>query len=174
MENQENPEEFQVDEQMHSSETAPVEVVQPAMKKKIPLNTILNIILLIGLVVLYILFFTMKKVEQVSIPLAVQKSANSNVKVVFVNVDTVNSGYSFVKILKSELEGAAKKLQAEVLAEQSALEKEAADFQKQVQSNSIPEEKAKLIYEQLMTRQQALAEKKEKYTQMIAENIERV
>ena len=55
------------------------------------------------------------------------------------------------------------------LNEQSALEKEAATFQKQIAANAITEDKAKVVYEELMQKQQALMEKKDRYTQMVAE-----
>ena len=60
-------------------------------------------------------------------------------------------------------------MQTEVLSEQAALEKEANEFQRQMAANIIPEEKAKVLYEQLMQKQQMLMEKKERYTQQVAE-----
>jgi outer membrane protein len=71
-------------------------------------------------------------------------------------------------VLKNDLESTGKKLQSEILSEQNAFEKEAADFQKQVADNAIPEAKAKMIYEALMEKQQALGEKKDRYTQEVA------
>jgi outer membrane protein len=88
---------------------------------------------------------------------------------VYINIDSLNTHYDYVKLLRKDLEGTGKRLQNEVLAEQSALEKEANEFQRQMSANIIPEEKAKVIYEQLMQKQQVLMQKKERYTQQIAE-----
>lgn len=129
-------------------------------------NTILELILLAGLIVLYFLFFTSKPAETGK--LVVQKSAGST-SVVFVNIDTLNAKYEFVKNLSSDLEATGKKLQTEILNEQTSLEKDAANFQQQVQANTIPEDKAKKMYEVLMQRQQALVEKKDRYTQQVAD-----
>ncbi len=130
-------------------------------------NTLLELVLLAGLIILYVLWFSAKPASEKAIPV-VQKSGGSNT-VVFVNLDTLNARYAFVKALSTDLEATGKKLQTEILNEQGTLEKEAADFQKQVQSNAIPEDKAKKMYEVLMQRQQALMEKKERYTQQVAD-----
>ena len=132
-------------------------------------NTVTNVILLAGLVVLYVLFFTEgKKVTSSDLP-AQQDASRGTVQVVFVNIDTLNERYEFIKKLRSDLEGLGKRLQDEVLSEQSKFERDAADFQRQVAGNAITEERAKAVYEELMERQQCLLEKKDRYTQLVAD-----
>jgi outer membrane protein len=131
-------------------------------------NNILSIVILIGLIVLYVLFFTTKNSEEPKASVALQKSGNKALSIVFVNIDSLNEKYEFVKVLRNDLEGTGKRLQTEVLAEQSNFEKEAADFQKQVAGNTISEEKAKMVYEALMQKQQAIIEKKDRFTQQVA------
>ena len=161
------PEDTQVTETVF---TEPEQKLNHRETKFFNLNTILNLILLVGLIILYILHFTSSKGEKSTsqTSIALQEWGSKSLSVVFVNIDTLNDKYDFVKVLKSDLEGTGKKLQTELLAEQSTFEKEAADFQKQVASNSIPEDKAKIVYESLMQKQQALQEKKERYTQQVA------
>jgi len=129
----------------------------------------IEMILLIGLAVLYVLFFTSKKTPEPGASPAYQKSAGTSVKVVFINIDSLNNQYVFVKKLKNELEATGKRLESEILSEQAAFEKEATNFQKQAAANAIPEDKAKIMYEALMQKQQALVDKKERYTQQVAE-----
>ena len=139
---------------------------------KIPFLTFANIgviILLIGLVILYILFFSSKKTPEPQTRVALQKTGSGSLSVVFLNIDSLNENYAFVTALKNDLESTGKRLQTEVLTEQSNLEKEAADFQRQVANNTITEERAKMVYEELMKKQQSLMEKKERYTQQVAE-----
>jgi len=149
--------------------------VQPEPVKEKPEKTsiftfsnILSIVLLIGLIVLYVLFFTSKRTEEPKASVALLKSGNKALSIVFVNIDSLNEKYEFVRMLRNDLEGTGKRLQTEVLAEQGNFEKEAAEFQRQVASNSIPEEKAKMVYESLMQKQQAIVEKKERFTQQVA------
>ncbi len=139
------------------------------MKQKVLfLSVLFNIIMLIGLIILYVLFFTTKNTEIIKMTPVYQKAGNKAMSLVYVNIDSLNAKYEFVKVLKNDLESTGKKLQAEILSEQTAFEKEAADFQKQVANNAIPEAKAKMIYEALMEKQQALGEKKDRYTQEVA------
>ncbi|MCX6269111.1 MAG: OmpH family outer membrane protein [Bacteroidetes bacterium] len=132
-------------------------------------NTLLGLILLCGLIVLYVLYFSSRNSPQAMPALTIQKASGKQLSVVFVNIDSINTHYEYVKTMRRDLEGTGKRLQTEVLAEQSALEKEANDFQRQMASNSIPEDKAKGIYDQLMQKQQMLMQKKERYTQQIAD-----
>jgi outer membrane protein len=132
------------------------------------LNTILGLLAIAGLIILFILHFAGEKTGGDLKPPAMQKSGKA-LTVVYVNLDSLNTHYEYVKVLRSDLEGTGRKLQTEVLSEQKSLEKEAADFQRQVASNAISEEKAKAVYETLMQKQQALMEKKDRYTQQVAE-----
>lgn len=132
-------------------------------------NTILAGIALLGVIILYILHFTKGDDQDAVAVIPVQGIQGTTLSVVFVNTDSINAHYEFVKTLRSDLESTGKRLQKEVLGEQAALEKEAEEFQKQMASNQITEDKARLVYEQLMQRQQNLMEKKEKYTQQVAE-----
>ena len=155
-------------------ETFGQQVNAQSTKIKVPFfslnfNTLLGFILLIGMIVLYILFFRYTKSTEPVVPLAAKTVSGKALSMVFVNLDSLNKHYEFVKILRKDLEGTGKKLQTEVLSEQSALEKEADAFQRQVASNTIPEDKAKVVYEQLMQKQQSLMQKKEKYTQQVAD-----
>jgi outer membrane protein len=133
------------------------------------MGTLLGALALLGVIFMF-LQQNFCKVEQPTLPvLPVQKVSGKSLSVVFVNTDSLNEHYEFVKSLRSELEAHGKKLQTEVLNEQASLEKEAAEFQSKMAANQITEEKAKIQYEQLMQRQQSLMEKKERYTQQVAE-----
>jgi len=166
-ENMVTPDNNQANEEIYSDQQERVR--QKSDKKQfLTFNNIISVVLLIGLIVLYILFFTMKRSEEPGASMALQKSGAKSLSVVFVNIDSLNVKYDFVKVLRNDLESTGKRLQAEVIAEQSNFEKEAADFQKQVASNTISEEKAKMVYEALMQKQQAIIEKKDRFTQQIA------
>jgi outer membrane protein len=166
----ENPEPVQEEETLYQGQATNLEPQQ----HKPPFftfnfNTVLEMVLLLGLIILYVLFFIKQNPAEKSLPLTIQKASGKPLSVVFINIDSLNSHYEYVKFLRGNLEGTGKRLQTEVLAEQAALEKEANEFQRQVAANAIPEEKAKVQYEQLMQKQQALMQKKDQYTQQVAE-----
>jgi outer membrane protein len=166
----ENPEPVQETEVLlPNRETASEPVISKLPFFIFNFNTVLGLILMLGLVLLYVLYFTSRS-PTVTVPaLALQKTPGKQLSVVFVNIDSLNNQYEYVKIMRKELEGTGKRLQTEVLAEQAALEKEAGEFQRQVAANAIPEEKAKATYESLMQKQQQLMQKKDRYTQQVAD-----
>jgi outer membrane protein len=132
-------------------------------------NTVLGLVLLAGLIILYVLHFTGGDNQTDEPVMMIQKSSGRQLSVVFVNIDSLNRNYDYVKVLRNDLEGTGRRLQTEVLSEQAALEEEANEFQRQLAANIIPEAKAKVQYEQLMQKQQMLMEKKERFTQQVAE-----
>jgi outer membrane protein len=166
-ENNITPEGSQANEQTFPQ----VKQLEPKKEKGniLRIHLIIEAILLVGLTVLFILFFTYRKTSVHNAPIALQKTSGKSVKVVFINIDTLNNQYLFVKKLKIDLEATGKRLESEIMSEQAAFEKEATTFQKQAAANEIPEDKAKVMYDALMQKQQALADKKERYTQQVAE-----
>lgn len=132
-------------------------------------NTLLGVVAVVGVIVLFILHFSKAPAPEPISMLPVPKASGKSMSVVYVNIDSLNQNYEYIKILRRDLESTGKKLQTEVLNEQAALEREANEFQRQMSSNQISEEKAKQVYEQLMQKQQLLVQKKDQYTQRIAE-----
>jgi outer membrane protein len=151
--------------------TPPPSIAGPPVKPffTFNFNTILGLISLAGLAILFVLYFTGHGQPESSPDAVLQKAPGKQLSVVFVNLDSLNTHYEFVKVLRRDLESTGKRMQSEILAEQDALQKEANEFQRQVAANIIPETKAKEKYENLMQRQQALMEKKDRYTQQVAE-----
>ena len=131
------------------------------------INTILMLVGLVGLAVLYVLFFTHQKFAAPAIPSA--KAGGAGLSVVFVNIDSLNAQYEFLAELRKDLEGQGLKLQNEVMSNQASLQKEFNDLQRLIQGNAVTEERAQALYQNLMQKQQALEEKKAEYTQRIAE-----
>lgn len=131
-------------------------------------NTVLGLVLLVGLVILYILVLS-KKEAPVQLPVALQNSKGKALSVVYLNLDTLNMKYELIRNLRKDLEATVNSLQGELKKDEASLQKDGADFQQKVQANAISEEKGKQIYEILMQRQQALVEKKDRYTQMMAQ-----
>lgn len=132
------------------------------------INTVLGLVLLVGLVVLYILVLG-KKEQQVQLPPALQGASGKTLSVVYLNLDSLNNQYELVKSMRKDLEATVNRLQGELKKDEENLQKDGADFQQKVQSNAISQDKAKQIYEILMQRQQGLLEKKDRYTQMMAQ-----
>ncbi len=163
------PEEIQENSAIELPETHE----EPAVTAKHPffvftINTVLGLVVLAGLVILYIMVLT-KKENQVQLPTALQNSKGKALSVVYLNLDSLNMKYEFIRNLRKDLELTVNRLQGELKKDEESLQKDGADFQQRVQANAISEEKSKQIYEILMKRQQDLLEKKDRYTQMMTQ-----
>ncbi|MBK9356858.1 MAG: OmpH family outer membrane protein [Bacteroidales bacterium] len=135
----------------------------PGKKNVNTLLTILNIVMLLGLVVLY--FIVLKPGNNGTPDMAlIQKASSGSVTVAYVNSDSILEHYDLVKSMRDELEAKTARLEGELKQKQEAFEKDAAYFQEQVSKKAISESSAQEIYGQLMGEQQKLYELREKYS----------
>jgi outer membrane protein len=149
------------------NETVPLKEESIETEEKKPMMNrlmILNIILLAGLVILYILFFTERGgSSDNSVAQAVQKASKGNISVAFVNNDSILANYELVIKLKKELQVKGDRFSADVATKQSNFEKDAAYFQEQVQKKAISEQSAQEIYSSLMENQQKIYDLRDRY-----------
>ncbi len=148
-------------------EETPVAAYQPQSPKS-NLNivlTIINVVLLIGIVILY--FIVLKPGNGTSAK-AVQKASGGSLSVAYVNSDTLLAHYDLVKQMRDELQKNTLTYENELKNKQSTFEKDAAYFQEQVNKKSISEASAQEVYNSLMAEQQKLYELREKYSAEIA------
>jgi len=134
------------------------------------LSLILSVIAIIGVVVILFMEFTEKEDAEESLTSqnmpVISSGSNS---IVFVNSDLVLQKYDLVNKLTDQLDGDSKKKDADFISRQKAYESDAAYFQQQVQQQTISEESAQVIYEQLMVKQQELYELQDQFTAELAQ-----
>ncbi len=128
-----------------------------------PLLLALNLVMLAGLIVLYILYFTGSGKNGNHISGAINKANKGAISVAFVNNDSILSKYELVKKLRADLTAKSQRLEGEVTAKQQAFEKDAAYFQEQVAKKAISDKSAQEIYGQLQQNQQKITELRERY-----------
>lgn len=135
--------------------------------KSSSISIILNIILFLGLIVLYVLFFNSKNDsdesehgEVINLP-SVSSSEGS---IAFVDSDLVLSEYKLVEKLSEELENERQRKNADITSKEQVYQKDAAYLQEQIQKQSISEESAQQIYAQLMATQEQLYALQERYS----------
>ena len=141
-------------------------------QKKLSLNgsTILSVIAIAGVIVLFILYFIGKKGSPEVITDKGMPDAHSGTNsIVFVNSDMLLQKYELVKRLSDQLEKERKDKNGDFKAKQKAYEDDASYFQEQVQKQTISEQSAQKIYEQLMVRQQELSQLQDQYSSELSQ-----
>ena len=131
--------------------------------------TIINVIMFIGLIVLYFIVLKPENKGNVSEAGLQKKLETGNISIAYVNSDSILAHYDLVKSMRSSLEMQTASLEGELKKKQAAFDKDAAYFQEQVNKQTISESSAQEIYAQLMAEQQKLYELRERYSNQIAE-----
>jgi len=128
---------------------------------------IINIILVIAVVILYVFYFNTDKVsvEQADTkPVGADVvSSAASVSIAFINSDLLLEKYELVEKLAKQLEKESRKKDTDLSTRQKELESEAAYFQESMQKQSLNEQSAQRIYEQLMVKQQEIYQIQEQY-----------
>ncbi|MBN3035269.1 MAG: OmpH family outer membrane protein [Bacteroidales bacterium] len=132
---------------------------------------LIHIILLAGLVVLYILYFTGRGPQKPPVlPVPEARPAGGPApEIAFVNSDVILERYKLVTRLKDQLDREEARREEELKTRQKAYEEDAAYFQEQIAAQSISESSAQQIYEKLMMEQEALFRLRDQYAAEIAE-----
>ena len=135
----------------------------PTTNKINPVMLGLNLAALVGVIILFILYFTGSGNKSNSISGAVGKAGKGALSVAFVNNDSILSHYELVKKMRGDLQAKGKRLEGEVASQQQAFEKDAAYFQEQVKKKALSDQSAQEIYGQLQQNQQKIYALRDKY-----------
>jgi outer membrane protein len=128
-----------------------------------PLLLTLNLVMLAGLIILYILHFTGSGNAGNAIAGAVEKASKGSISVAFVSNDSILSNYELVKKMRADLEAKGRRLEGEVASRQKALEKDAAYFEDQIAKKTLSDKSAQEIYGQLQQTQQQIYGLRDRY-----------
>ncbi len=132
-------------------------------KCKCSINMILNIIALIGVIVLFVLYFTEHPCSYSS------DAKKSSMAISFVNSDSIMVNYELVKVMKTDLEEKQKKAEDNFSIQQKSFETQVIEYQKKMQSNSLSIDQAKSTEKLLGQQQQTLLDLKDQLSQTLAE-----
>ncbi len=137
---------------------------QPLKADRSQVLLILNIVIILGLVVLYILFFTRGSSVESAGAKSLKKINSGSLAIAYVNSDSILSNYALVKKMRGDLTAKSSRLEAEIAGKQKAYEKDAAYFQEQVKNKSISDQSAQEVYQSLMKEQQQIVNLRDKYS----------
>ena len=136
------------------------------------LSLILNALLFIAVIVLFILHFSSKPSINDDIKKSVNKtdSIPANNDIAYISVDSLLKKYNLYEELENKLMEKQKGMESDLNRKSAAFEKEAAEFQKKVQSNSfLSQESAQRQEQELMEKQQNLYKLREDLSNELAQ-----
>lgn len=128
----------------------------------------LNAILIVGLGVLYVLHFTGNNTSSEAIANTETPSISGNLKVAYVNIDSILLNYTLAKELNEALTQKQASMKAKLEKDAKEFEKEAEIFQDKVQRGIyLTQQRAEEAQQQLMMRQQEIQKLEYDYTNQL-------
>lgn len=125
----------------------------------------LNIILLVAVVVLYVLYFSGNRPKKASS--SASDTSNVNLKIAYINSDTVLKYYDYLKVNKDQLEAKSNKLNQEFRNRAIGLDSEIKAYQRNVNSMTLGQVRA--AEEDLAKKQQNLQMYQQTLSQQLME-----
>lgn len=127
-------------------------------KGRMPLTAIwiINILLMIGLVVLYMLHFTGEKKPGSSDLQQELSEPGSGPRIAYIDTDLIMEQYEMVPEMIKSFESSTKSKESVIREKQKSFEQRVTEFQQRVQSGAISTEIAQITEQQLMKEQQDL------------------
>lgn len=130
------------------------------------ISLIINGILILAVAHLYYLNFSKKAESSVILPPA---SSSGGVKIAYVNADTLDAKYEWLKTQKAALEQRVQNAEKSMYAKKEALVKDMSAFKQKADSGTVPPAELEKEYNTLMQRQERLAEEEQRLGKQLAD-----
>ena len=132
------------------------------------LSLILNVILILAVAILYFLHFNGKSEEQENTSSLEEETTDGDLKVAYINADTVLQHFDFFKEKQKELEEKQKKLDQDYRNRAQGLQNEVNNYQQSMPNLTMGQ--ARALEEDLMKKQQNLRVYQESLTQQLLQD----
>jgi len=136
------------------------------------LNTFLNIIILVGLILIYVLYFIQNKEKTKTTKRAIPVQSNikaADSKIAFINTDTLRKKYIYVQEMRKRLTNQYKQLESEISSRENKLREKSKSLQNKYELNLISEAEARRINDEIQIETQNLMELNQQYSDKISD-----
>jgi outer membrane protein len=127
------------------------------------LNLILNVVAIIGVIVLFVLYFTGQPGSSSN------KAGKTNFSISYINIDTIMAKYDLVKTMKETYIAKQKKASDSLEKLQSAYEYQVTDYQNKMKAGKYTSEQATLIEKGLIQQRDDLYALNEELTSKLSD-----
>jgi outer membrane protein len=132
------------------------------------LSTILSVLAFVGVVVLFIFHFNEKKTPSNNSATALNAIASKgSIKVAYVDVDSFENNYLYLKSKREEFSKRQQSMQAELDHSAQQLQTDYAAFQEKVQKGTIGQSEGEAAEKRLMQMQQTLRLREQSLTEQL-------
>ena len=133
------------------------------------ISLIINGILILAVAHLYYLNFSKKTAPEQSSVILPPASNSGGVKIAYVNADTLDAKYEWLKAQKAALEQRVQNAEKSMYAKKEALVRDMSAFKQKADSGTVPPAELEKEYNALMQRQEKLAEEEQRLGKQLAD-----
>lgn len=130
------------------------------------LSTVFSGLALAGVIVLFVLHFSANKPMKTNNAAAIQANG-ANAKIAYVDIDTFEANYEYLKAKREEFNKRQTGMQNELERSAQQFQNRVNDFQRKVQSNSITQAEGEATQKQLTQMQQSLQLREQALTEQL-------
>jgi outer membrane protein len=147
---------------------------RPANARRIPFTTLINLLLFVGLVVLYALYFLQLKGPadeedtQEQLTEMQEQIARAGASFAYVSSDRLMEEYDLAIRMREEFEGEQRRLESDLERRQRTFQNEVERFQQNIQAGTISMDQAQIREQELMQMQQELIQSSDTYRERLA------
>jgi len=128
----------------------------------------LNAILLLAVIHLYYLNFSKKSATEHAI--IAPAASSSGVRIAYVNADTLDAKYEWLKKQKEGIEQRARNAESSLKGKQESLMRDAATLQEKFQGGTMTRAEAEKAQADLMAREQRLGEEQQRLSKQLSDD----
>jgi outer membrane protein len=138
-------------------------------KSKLSNGTIINVVLFVGLIILYVVNFLPGSAQQEAtqeeeIANLAERIADGALNIAFVKSDSLMANYELAKKMREDFEGEQRRMESDLQRRQRGFQSELETFQRQIQSGAISMENAQRKEQELMQMRDDLMQLNDTYT----------
>lgn len=139
---------------------------------KIPFTTLVNLLLFVGLVVIYALFFLQKGEEagqqEEQLTEIRERLSDAGASIAYIRAERLMEAYDLAIKMRDEFEGEQRRLENDLERRQRTFQNEVERFQQSIQSGTISMDQAQIREQELMQMQQELIQSTDNYRERLA------
>ncbi len=138
--------------------------------RKLSLPTLFNLLMLLGLIVLYVLYFTCigNNRESRDMVRTVERLSENVSSIAYVNSEVLMEGYELAIRMRADFDAEQKRMENDLTRRQRTFQSDVERFQRNISTGTISVDQAQIREQELMQMQQELMQLTDTYREQLA------
>lgn len=140
--------------------------------RRVPYTTVINLVLFVGLIIIYALFFMQKGADETDqqdqLVEMSERISEAGASIAYINSEVFMEEYALAIKMREDFEGEQRRLEGELERRQRNFQTEVERFQQNISTGAITMDQAQIREQELMQMQQELIQLSDTYRERLA------